>query len=69
MGEMKGAFNNAMSELGINFQLGKKPLQKQAIQSESQSKINKKCISCSAPLIGYKGQLVHCKYCDTDQTL
>ena len=65
IGEMKGAFNNAMSELGINFQLGKK----QAIQSESQSKINKKCISCSAPLIGYKGQLVHCKYCDTDQTL
>ena len=31
--------------------------------------INKKCISCSAPLVGEKGQVVHCKYCDTDQTL
>lgn len=31
--------------------------------------INRKCISCSAPLVGKKGQVVHCKYCDTDQTL
>ena len=31
--------------------------------------VNKKCISCSAPLIGKKGQVVHCKYCDTDQIL
>ncbi len=31
--------------------------------------INKKCISCSAPLVGKRGQVVHCKYCDTDQTL
>lgn len=69
MGELKGAFNDAMSELGINFQLGKKKSQKRTTQSETQTKINKKCISCSAPLIGYKGQLVHCKYCDTDQTL
>lgn len=60
MGELKGAFNDAMSELGIHFQLGKK---------KSQTIINKKCISCSAPLMGYKGQLIHCKYCDTDQTM
>lgn len=33
------------------------------------SVVNKKCISCSAPLVGKQGQLVHCKYCDTDQIL
>lgn len=33
------------------------------------NRINKKCISCSAPLVGKKGEVVHCKYCDTDQTL
>lgn len=32
-------------------------------------KVSKKCISCSAPLVGYKGQVVKCKYCDTEQTL
>lgn len=60
MGKLKGAFNDAMSEMGVNFQIGKK---------EAQTIINKKCISCSAPLIGYKGQLIHCIYCDTNQTL
>ena len=29
----------------------------------------KKCPSCSAKLIGYKGQIVHCQYCDTDTVL
>ena len=37
-----------------------------AVASE---KISKKCMSCSAPLIGYRGQTVKCKYCDTEQTL
>ena len=31
--------------------------------------ITKKCISCSAPLNGIKGQTVRCRYCDTDQVL
>lgn len=29
----------------------------------------KKCVSCSAPLIGYRGQTVRCQYCDTQQVL
>ena len=33
------------------------------------NQITKKCISCSAPLTGIKGQKVRCKYCDTDQVL
>ena len=32
-------------------------------------KISKKCMSCSAPLTGNKGQVVKCRYCDTEQTL
>ena len=35
----------------------------------SSEKVTKKCISCSAPLTGNKGQTMHCKYCDTDQVL
>ncbi|HFR3797788.1 TPA: hypothetical protein ACHVHO_001784 [Streptococcus suis] len=69
IGELKDVFNDAMSELGINFKLGKNKSQKNNIQHEAKGKMNKKCISCSAPLMGYKGQMVHCKYCDTEQTL
>lgn len=67
IGELKGVFNDAMSELGFNFQLGKKKTSNSINHRES--KINKKCISCSAPLIGIKGQMVQCQYCDTQQTL
>ncbi|MFF2752483.1 hypothetical protein ACFVR1_01855 [Psychrobacillus sp. NPDC058041] len=35
----------------------------------SSEKVTKKCISCSAPLTGNKGQTMHCEYCDTDQVL
>lgn len=35
----------------------------------SSENVTKKCISCSAPLIGKKRQTMHCKYCDTDQVL
>lgn len=38
-------------------------------KSVSSEKLTKKCISCSAPLSGKKGQTMHCKYCDTDQVL
>jgi len=32
-------------------------------------KVTKKCISCRAPISGYKGQTVRCQYCDTEQNL
>jgi hypothetical protein len=32
-------------------------------------KVAKKCSSCSAPISGMKGHVVHCDYCDTDQQL
>lgn len=35
----------------------------------SSERVTRKCISCSAPLTGIKGQTVHCRYCDTDQVL
>lgn len=38
-------------------------------KNSGDDRISKKCTSCSAPLIGKKGQIVRCKYCDTDQTL
>ncbi|MDN3451027.1 PH domain-containing protein [Planococcus sp. APC 3906] len=37
--------------------------------SVSSEMVSKKCISCSAPLTGKKLQIMHCKYCDTDQVL
>lgn len=32
-------------------------------------KVTVKCINCMAPLSGYQGQIVCCKYCDTEQAL
>jgi hypothetical protein len=65
--EVGGQFINAGSELlgaiGINL-----PEKKSTVNQNKES-VTKKCVSCSAPLIGYKGQLVKCKYCDTKQTL
>ena len=40
-----------------------------SLQLEKHEIINKKCISCSAPLVGKTGSVVCCKYCDTDQTI
>ena len=42
---------------------------KQQGAEPSAKRVSKKCISCSAPLIGVKGQTVQCKYCDTKQVL
>lgn len=67
IGELKSAFNDAMSDLGINFQFGKKKATTN--QTQANTKVTKRCISCSAPLVGIKGQTIRCKYCDTDQTL
>ena len=33
------------------------------------ARVNKKCMSCSALLVGKKGDVVCCKYCDTEQML
>lgn len=35
----------------------------------SSKKVTQKCGSCSAPLTGFKGQVIQCKYCDTAQAL
>ena len=39
------------------------------VASAAGEKVSKKCMSCSAPIFGNKGQTVKCKYCDTEQTL
>ena len=31
--------------------------------------LSKKCKACKAPITGKKGEIVQCKYCDTQQTL
>lgn len=36
---------------------------------KSTKSITDKCIGCMAPISGIKGQMVRCKYCDTNQTL
>ena len=51
--------------------LGIKPgfLKSVAGGSSAPERVSRKCISCSAPLVGVKGKAVKCKYCDTVQTL
>ncbi len=49
--------------IGIRSKPKIKPVSPQEI------KVTKKCISCSAPLVGAPGQTVRCKYCDTTQTI
>lgn len=53
MGEMK----NVLGAVGIN------------VKTKQPQKITTKCIGCMAPLSGQQGQTVHCRYCDTEQTL
>ena len=31
--------------------------------------VNRRCLSCRAPISGYSGERVKCTYCDTEQTL
>ncbi|MDK7337204.1 hypothetical protein [Pauljensenia sp. UMB0895] len=49
----------------LGFRLGKK----MSAPNQGVERISKKCVSCSAPLVGNKGQTVKCKYCDTEQSL
>lgn len=61
-------FKDAAAELfgAFGFKPGKK---KSASTSQGVERVGKKCVSCSAPLIGNRGQVVKCKYCDTEQAL
>ena len=38
-------------------------------QAESQKMVARKCTGCKAPLSGKSGELVTCRYCDTEQVL
>lgn len=69
LNRIAGAFKEAADEFRVAFGFNaKKKTSDKSVDSEA-TIINRKCISCSAPLVGKKGQVVHCKYCDTDQTL
>ncbi|MBQ6265157.1 MAG: hypothetical protein IJK60_06885 [Clostridia bacterium] len=46
--------------------IGIQPKKKNHLKKEM---VSKKCNSCSASLSGYKGEIVHCEFCDTDQVL
>lgn len=63
--EFKEAGNEILNAFGF------KPKKKNNTTPTQQEPtvINKKCMSCSAPLVGKKGTVVQCKYCDTEQTL
>ena len=63
--EFKEVGKEFLDVLGIKT--GKK--KNKGAVSEGPVKISKKCMSCSAPLTGNKGQVVKCRYCDTEQTL
>ena len=72
---LAGAFKEVgdqFKEIGAELRdaFGFKPKKKKNSDAElSPVKVSKKCISCSAPLVGYKGKSVKCKYCDTEQIL
>ncbi|WP_394189918.1 hypothetical protein [Paenisporosarcina quisquiliarum] len=58
---IKGTVDTFKNTIGINS--------KKTDNGVSSEKVTKKCISCSAPLTGNKGQTMYCKYCDTAQVL
>lgn len=58
---IKGTVDTFKNTIGIKS--------KKTDNGVSSEKVTKKCISCSAPLTGNKGQTMHCKYCDTAQVL
>jgi hypothetical protein len=48
------------------------PVQTQAKETQAPVQAEKavaKCIGCNAPLSGFKGQIVKCEYCDSEQKL
>ena len=62
IGTLKDDYKNMGKELIGAYAF--KPLDSSYTNAASQ-----KCVSCSAPLSGKKGELVKCKYCDTEQVL
>ena len=66
--EVGSQFKDVGTELlgSLGFNPGRK---KSAQVEQGPVKISKKCISCSAPLVGYKGKVIKCRYCDAEQTL
>ena len=38
-------------------------------KDKEKENVTSRCISCRAPLSGVKGQIIKCKYCDTEQSL
>ena len=66
--EVGEQFKEVGSELlgSLGFKPGK---QKTSSASQESERVSKKCVSCSAPLVGNRGQVVKCKYCDTEQIL
>ena len=71
-----GAFKeirDEFKEVGVELmgELGFKRRKKKDKGSSTSisEKVGKKCMSCSASLIGIRGQVVKCRYCDTSQTL
>ena len=64
--EVGDEFKEIGSELlgAIGIQKKKKKNTKNQVQ-----RVTQKCVSCSAPLAGVKGQVVKCSYCDTEQVL
>jgi hypothetical protein len=64
--EFKEVGQELLGAFGIN--LGKKKMGSQGSDGSGE-KVSKKCVSCSAPLTGVKGQVIKCLYCDTEQTL
>lgn len=64
---------NQVKDMGAELlgSLGIKPgfLKSVTGASSEPERVSRKCSSCSAPLVGFKGKAVKCKYCDTVQTL
>lgn len=58
---LKGTVDAFKGALGIQLE---KTNKKTILENKTQ-----KCISCRAPISGVIGQNVHCKYCDTEQTM
>lgn len=68
-GQFKDVGNEFLDVLGFKQRTKSPKTATSAAGMVTSEKISKKCMSCSAPLIGFRGQTVKCRYCDTEQTL
>lgn len=67
--EVGDQFKEVGSELMGAFGIKMPKINTKSSSNNASEKVSKKCTSCSAPLIGVRGQVIKCKYCDTNQTL